>query len=309
MIEIKQYDYSLKYEWDQFIENSEVSSFLLKRDFIEYHSDKYDEISLMVYNDGKLNIIIPGCKLDQTYSSFHFLTYGGIILSQNYKFTEIESSFQHVLSYIKENLNFKKFTIKRIPYIYYRKPNEDDLYLLFKNDFKLIGRQLSSSLSLSNFQIPSKKKYNYRKCLKNGIKLIECDSSENLMEIMNFNLKKYKKKSVHTFKELNYLKSKFLNEICFYEAKLNNEVLGGCIIFKVNSCIHIQYMCSSDIGRKNRVIDFIVNKLIEIYSNYEFLDYGISTEDNGNVLNYNLLNAKRELGFNAICYDIYHKEL
>tara|TARA_Y100000746_G_C15169035_1_gene312382 strand:+ start:40 stop:246 length:207 start_codon:yes stop_codon:yes gene_type:complete len=68
-------------------------------------------------------------------------------------------------------------------------------------------------------------------------------------------------------------------------------------------------MCSSDIGRKNRVIDFIVNKLIEIYSNYEFLDYGISTEDNGNFLNYNLLNAKRELGFNAICYDIYHKEL
>jgi hypothetical protein len=126
---------------------------------------------------------------------------------------------------------------------------------------------------------------------------------------MSYNLKKYNKKPVHNISQLNYLKSKFPNEIIFHEATLNNDPIGGCVIFKVNRCIHIQYLCSTDLGRKNRVIDFTVNKLTEIYSEYEFLDYGVSTENNGEFLNYDLLNAKRELGFDSICYDIYNKEL
>tara|TARA_A100001011_G_C14296805_1_gene838804 strand:+ start:704 stop:1636 length:933 start_codon:yes stop_codon:yes gene_type:complete len=310
MIEIKLFDDSCKNEWDEFIENSNVTSFLLKRDFIEYHKENYEENSLMVYKNEKLIYIIPACKIEKTFSSFHFLTYGGIILSNDsYKFLDIEQSFREVIDYVKTTLNLKNITIKRIPFIYYKKPNEDDLYLMFKNDFKLIGRQLSSTFNLNDFNIPNKKKYNYRKCINNGIELIECLDSKNLIDIMSYNLKKYKKKPVHNYNQLNYLKSKFPNNIMFYEAKLNSEPLGGCIIFKVNRCIHIQYLCSTDLGRKKRVVDFIVNELVKIYSDYEFLDYGISTENNGEFLNYTLLNAKRELGFDSICYDIYNKEL
>ena len=54
MISIKKYNKSDKESWDQFVESSKNATFLFKRDFMDYHSHKYDDFSLMIYKDTKL---------------------------------------------------------------------------------------------------------------------------------------------------------------------------------------------------------------------------------------------------------------
>lgn len=311
-MEIIRYDDTLKVVWDKFIEESYVSSFLLKRDFIEYHKHLYDECSIIVKNDNELVLIIPACKIGATFSSFHFLTYGGFILPNKiYDFSFLEKAFIMAENYIKEVLKLEQILIKRIPWFYHKNPNEDDLFLFLKLKYRLFYKDISSVMKVDYDLLPSKKSYNHRKAKRDGLLMQLSNTSRGVLEIMNHNLDKYGKIAVHSFDQLDYLKDKFSNEIIFLEVLDNSRKIlyGGCVLFIVNKVVHIQYLSSSELGRKRRVIDFIIGELLSMYPEYEYIDYGISTERQGSYLNDSLFNAKRELGFGSACYDVYEKHL
>lgn len=311
-MEILKYEINLKKSWDTFIDESDVSSFLLKRDFIEYHSHIYEECSLLVKNGEELILIIPACRIGDKFSSFHFLTYGGFILPRkNHDIQILKSVFVEVIKFIKEELNLKYIVVKRIPFFYYKNPNEDDLFFFTQLDFKVIYKDLSSVMKIDYDLFPQKKSYNHRKAIRDGLIMSISNTSERILDMMNTNLKKYGKQAVHNFSELDDLKVKFQKEIMFFEVREDKSDLlyGGCVLFIVNKAVHIQYMASTDLGRKKRVVDFIIGELLNIYVDYDYLDYGISTESQGSYLNSSLFNAKRELGFGSACYEIYEKEI
>ncbi|MGL5901786.1 MAG: GNAT family N-acetyltransferase, partial [Cetobacterium sp.] len=56
MYKIKLYNDSFKKKWDEFINRSKNGTFLLRRDYIEYHKDRFPDTSFLVF-DTKENII------------------------------------------------------------------------------------------------------------------------------------------------------------------------------------------------------------------------------------------------------------
>ena len=54
MITILRYEQSYKAVWDQFIDDSKNGTFMLKRDYMEYHADRFMVYSLMFYNENKI---------------------------------------------------------------------------------------------------------------------------------------------------------------------------------------------------------------------------------------------------------------
>jgi len=46
-------------EWNVFIENSKNGTFLFQRDFMEYHKDRFEDFSLLVYFKKKLVCVLP----------------------------------------------------------------------------------------------------------------------------------------------------------------------------------------------------------------------------------------------------------
>jgi hypothetical protein len=60
MFELKKYEHKDKFIWDKFVESSRVKSFLFFRDFMDYHSDRFDDFSMLIYRKNKLIALLPG---------------------------------------------------------------------------------------------------------------------------------------------------------------------------------------------------------------------------------------------------------
>ena len=78
--EIKRYncDKNLE-EWNQFVKNSKQGTFLLDRSYMDYHSDRFTDHSLLVYRQGKLYALLPANERDHTLYSHQGLTYAGLL--------------------------------------------------------------------------------------------------------------------------------------------------------------------------------------------------------------------------------------
>lgn len=60
MFEIRKYKDADKEAWNAFVAQSRNATFLLNRSYMDYHSDRFHDHSLMIWKDGKLYAILPG---------------------------------------------------------------------------------------------------------------------------------------------------------------------------------------------------------------------------------------------------------
>ena len=77
MIKVERYTQNNKVTWDSFIRSSKNHSFLFFRDFMDYHSDRFIDYSLMIYDEKKqrCNIMIFDHK--KTIRNTHRIVYVG----------------------------------------------------------------------------------------------------------------------------------------------------------------------------------------------------------------------------------------
>ena len=128
-MEIVQYNQDLQNVWDAFIDESKNGTFMLKRGYVEYHSDRFTDFSLMFYDEGKLVAVLPASLHGDEMRSHGGLTYGGIISDRKMTTKKMLSVLDSLLLYLKEN-NIKKLIYKRVPSFYHTYPADEDVYAL-----------------------------------------------------------------------------------------------------------------------------------------------------------------------------------
>jgi lipid II:glycine glycyltransferase (peptidoglycan interpeptide bridge formation enzyme) len=78
------------------------------------------------------------------------------------------------------------------------------------------------------------------------------------------------------------------------------------VIFETATVAHAQYGAVSDEGRRIRALDALYMFLINYYrQSKRWFDFGISSEQDGRVLNPGLANQKEEFGGTGVAYDTY----
>ena len=50
-LQVTKYEGNRKLEWDNFVKSSKNGHFFFYRDYMEYHSDRFQDFSLIIYND------------------------------------------------------------------------------------------------------------------------------------------------------------------------------------------------------------------------------------------------------------------
>ncbi len=115
------YETSRKAEWNAFVDypldhrgGAKNATFLFNRDFMEYHADRFEDYSLMVFEGEKLVALLAANKVDETLFSHQGLTYGGLVLSAKAKMKEILPIFKKIMAFLAEN-KVKNLIIKPIP--------------------------------------------------------------------------------------------------------------------------------------------------------------------------------------------------
>ncbi len=116
---------------------------------MDYHQDRFDDFSLMVYNNKKLVALLPANRVGDTLYSHQGLTYGGLLLKEGTKFRDTILVFKLVLKFLVEK-NIETLELKLLPSIYSKIPNDELLYLMFLTKAELKRRDALSVLQMGD---------------------------------------------------------------------------------------------------------------------------------------------------------------
>ena len=80
-------DYEL---WNTFVSAAKNATFLFHRDFMEYHKERFEDFSLLVFDKVKLVAVLPANRIENKVYSHQGLTYGGLVYTSKLKIEKLE---------------------------------------------------------------------------------------------------------------------------------------------------------------------------------------------------------------------------
>ncbi|MCW0416086.1 hypothetical protein NB689_001840 [Xanthomonas sacchari] len=123
-------------------------------------------------------------------------------------------------------------------------------------------------------------------------------------------LQRHDARPTHSLDELRLLCARFPAQIVPYEVRDGGELLAGTLVYDFGHVVHTQYLACSEQGRRADALSLLLAELIEqVYAQRDFLSLGISTEQQGQVLNAGLVEQKERFGARAVVHDFYRWEL
>lgn len=311
MPEIIRYNPSHREEWDRFVRASRNGTFLFERAYMDYHSDRFSDMSFLFSFKGKLQAVIPGNINGDTYYSHQGLTFGGLVMNSKVTAVQVLQIFEGLKSLLKE-LGVKRWVYKPVPHIYHTVPAEEDLYALFRLGAKLMGCNLSSTISNAHkLPFSHSRKDGIRKASKGNVRLSDNPSLADFWIILENNLSlRHGVSPVHSLTEIQKLVALFPGNIILHTVEADAEVLAGAVIYLSGKVAHVQYISASGKGKELGALDYLFHKLIQdVYKDVDFFDFGYSTEKMGEYLNESLIFQKEGFGGRGIVYPVYELEL
>ena len=313
MFDIRRYNETDKAEWNAFVAQSKNGTFLFDRNYMDYHSDRFADYSLMVFLDGSLYALLPGNRADDVFYSHQGLSYGGLVMSERTTTAAVCTLFNEVNAWLRCE-GFRKVIYKAVPWIYHRLPSEEDLFAIFLQcGAKILGRDVSSAI------IPAQpvkwkrdRRYAANKARANGVLVAPSDDYAAFWPILSDNLmRKFAAHPVHTLDEIQLLHSRFPDNIRLWTARsAEGELLAGTVLYINGGVVHSQYISASDKGKHKHAVDALYDHIIHrAYVGAEYIDLGTSNMPHSNELHDSLIYQKEGFGGRAVCYDTYEWKL
>ena len=305
---VKRYETKNYSDWNAFISTAKNATFLFNRDFMEYHSDRFDDFSLMIYEEDKLVSVLPANRVGATIYSHQGLTYGGLVFSFKNKANKTNEIIDAIVLFFKEN-SVNEFLYKQLPIFYFSKISSEIDYFLFQKGAGLFRKDMNLAINLSQNLTISKSKLKHFN--KSDVKLQMVEETD-FTHFWNYVLQprlndKYNTKPVHNLEEISLLKSYFPDNIKQFSAYFEGQIVAGITIFDFGNVIKSQYGATTTEGEKLRALDFLFITLINQYKTEGklYFDMGIVNENEGKEFNLGLLNQKEELGCEIYNQDYY----
>lgn len=310
---VKQYQENDYTNWNTFIGQAKNATFLFHRDFMEYHKDRFEDFSLMIFEDEKLVAVLPANRVGDDVFSHKGLTYGGLVYLPKLNGEKVATILDAVLSFFKENA-MQSFYYKAIPLFYVSNGNSEIDFFLNKKGAFLDKKEMNLAINLAMPLTISKSKLkHFRRIEELDLELVEEQQLESFWELVLEPrlLEKHNAKPVHTRQEISALKEKFPNNIRQFSAYYDGTIIAGITLFETKTVVKSQYGATTKKGEELRALDFLFINLIQKYKSEGklFFDMGIVNEDNEKGYHAGLLKQKEELGCSVYSQDFYKMKL
>ncbi|HET9645143.1 MAG TPA: hypothetical protein VFP68_17715 [Burkholderiaceae bacterium] len=308
-IQVERYDATCKSEWNCFIAAAKNATFLFDRDYMDYHSDRFRDHSLVVRQGGRTVALLPAnlAKPGEVVSHAG-LTYGGLLVRQQATLSDVLVEFSAVLQHL-ESLGIRRLLYKRIPRFFSSGPDDEIDHALFALDARLVRRDCALVVSRDH-PLPFRKgrRSEISKARRFGVELREeRDFAPFWKEVLEPRLlARYAVRPVHTLQEISMLASRFPHQIRQFTAYLNHKPVAGATIYETPLVAHVQYSAVTDEGQAAGAIDGLFGWLIrERYVDKPYFDFGICNEDEGRTINFGLADWKEGFGARTCVHDFY----
>lgn len=308
MFKIKRYTDQYFDAWNSFVANSKNGTFLFDRNYMDYHSDRFPDYSLIVLDhQDRIFSLLPATACAEAKVTSHAgLSYGGIVSDQRMTTPKMLEILDAIVVFLRAN-GIGELEYKTIPSIYHLIPAQEDCYALFRLGAHLKRRDVLSVISYpQQVGIQDRRIRGAKKAKKNGLLVSETDRWEEFWNVLAENLlERYERKPVHSLDEILLLKNRFPAQLKLFTVEYLGSVVGGAVMYCCPTVAHVQYIASSAVGREFNALDLLFEHLIEVFSSYRYFDFGISTEQDGRFLNQGLIDFKEGFGARAQVHDQY----
>jgi len=307
MVDVVRYEESHRKIWDKAVAAAKNGHFLVNRAYMDYHQQRFIDHSLMFYVNGHLTAILPANLVGDRLCSHGGLTFGGLLFDAKQTVGGIIEIFDALVAYCRDR-EIERILYKAMPHIYAETPAQEDLYALFRHNAVLVRRDVSSTIDQTNRVAYSKgTKYNISKARKQRLVVTQNQDMTEFWALLGRVLSaRHGVIPVHSLEEISSLAAGFPENIALYEAReASGKLLAGAVLYINRHVVHTQYLANSERGRAVGALDFLIGELIERFSERRFFDFGISTEQEGRVLNTGLARHKEGFGARAVVHDFY----
>lgn len=308
LLDIRQYQHTNKDEWDNFVELSNQQTFLFLRDFMDYHSDRFQDFSLMIYKNNKLVALLPANKVEDKIFSHQGLSYGGLICNTNIKSEDTIEIFAAVLKFLYSN-TILSIELKELPWIYLQnKTNNPITYLCFKTKANLLRTDMHSVVDLKFKSYSNSRKEGLKRGQKHNLKVVESNSFDlfwNTILIPNLT-SKHGVQPVHSLEEITLLKSRFPKRIRQFNVLNDDKIVGGTTIFETDKVVHCQYISGNSDKNELGSLDFLHAHLLDnVFNDRLYFSFGTSNVEAGHKINKGLQFWKEGFGARSITQAFY----
>jgi len=309
-IEVKRYKKEDQNRWNDFILKAKNSTFLFHRNYMDYHSDRFDDFSIIVEENGEIVSVLPANIKENKIYSHSGLTYGGFVFKSNSSILKNLSYLKLVLKFLNDS-NVIGLVLKVLPDFYTKCSQLEIEYALFLLNAKLLRIDTALVLDFTsslNRKMPKGRKSEITKAKRFNVKVEEtdnCDYFWNSILIPNLN-SRFDVMPVHTLKEITYLKEKFPKNIKQFHSLVDDEIVAGTTIYETETTVHLQYLAGNEKSKRTGALDFLFYYLINYYfDERKYFDFGIVNESDGRKVNIGMLKWKESFGSRIELHKFY----
>ena len=306
---VKRYTSALRDTWDAFVSASRNGTFLLERGFMDYHADRFTDHSLLFYRNEKLIALLPAEERSDVLTSHGGLTYGGLIIGASGTAVSVMKCFEALLQYFKQTTTIHTLRYNPPPAFYASYPSEEDRYALFRIGAQMTAVKLTSVIPLqAPLPMNQLRRRKVKVCEKARLQWVSDSDFSAFWTILEDNLEaRHATRPVHSLEEIQLLHERFPKNIHLHRmTDAEGRTHGGCVVFETQTTAHIQYIASTPYGREHGALDGLFARLIqEVYAHKKWLDFGVSVEQGGAILNEGLVMQKEGFGARAFNYETW----
>ena len=310
-MKVKRFDPAIDTEaWNRFVQQGKNSTFLFQREFMDYHADRFQDHSLMIFNEkGQLVSLMPAnITNEREVISHQGLTYGGFVLQPECKLETTIAVIYQALCFLKEQ-NIRVLKLKLFPGFYNSDATDEIEYILFLLNAVLYRRDVAFAINQKHrILYTGNIRREAAKAEKQGAKVVANASTDEFWEqllVPGLN-SRFGVSPVHTAAEIKKLQNAFPQNIRQYNCYMDGELVAGTTLFVTAQVAHCQYISSNEKGRKSGALNYLFKHLLdEVYADIPIFDFGIVNEKEGREINTGMLFWKEGFGGRARKHDFY----
>lgn len=290
-------------EWNAFVGAARNGLFLFRRGYMDYHADRFPDASLLIRDEGRLIALLPASHAAGALLSHSGLTFGGLVFAPSLRAAQVVAALGAVRDALS-GLGYSRLVYKQVPPYFYEPLSSEDSYALFRAGARLTRVDANFVLDVAaRPAIQERRQRSMKKARKAGVEVGESGElarywSEVLVPVLEA---RHGVAPVHTIAEMELLKARFPENIRLFVATREGRVVAGTVLYLYRGLTHAQYIAANDEGRETGALDLVFGHILEQQPPpARFFSFGISTEEQGRVLNEGLAEWKEGFGARSV---------
>lgn len=297
--EIQRYSDDLQPVWDDFLATTKNRSFLFRRDYMDYHRDRFHDHSLLLRIKGRLVACLPAHVAGDELCSHQGLTFGGLLMHRDFRLEHARLIVEALRDYMRAQ-GLAGLDYRPMPHPYHDIPAEEDLVALLTAGAALTdARAVAFARSGRNRKVSRDRLRDLRRGSMRDVAIRRSADIRGFIRICAAHRKRrFSSGIVHNEDEMALLAGRFPDNIHLYVLERAGEVLAGAVVYHHGICAKIQYGAPAT-GEKGLMSWLYGHLLRDILPEGTWVDFGHSCDFSGQ-FRPGILQYKESLGARTV---------